>query len=40
MEWERLNRVDDILETFAPAEVLDKYYSIGNFGLDKFGSIG
>lgn len=37
LEWRRLNRVNDILETWTPPEVIEKYYSIGQCGYDKFG---
>lgn len=37
MEWRRLSRINDILETWTPPEVIEKYYSIGQCGYDKFG---
>ncbi len=40
LEWRRLNKVDDILETFTPPEVMTKYFSMGRFGTDKFGCPG
>ncbi|XP_046633901.1 SEC14-like protein 2 [Daphnia pulicaria] len=37
LEWRRLNRVNEILQTWTPPEVIEKYYSIGQTGYDKFG---
>lgn len=32
-----MNRVNEILQTWTPPEVIEKYYSIGQTGYDKFG---
>ncbi|EFX85375.1 hypothetical protein DAPPUDRAFT_314193 [Daphnia pulex] len=37
LEWRRLNRVNEILQTWTPPQVIEKYYSIGQTGYDKFG---
>lgn len=37
MEWRQINQVDDILERWNPPEVLEKYYSMGTTGFDKYG---
>ena len=35
-----MNGVDNILETYTPSEVLRKYDSGGQIGVDKFGCPG
>lgn len=40
MAWRRANGVDDILNTWTPPEVINKYFSFGQFGKDKFGCPG
>ncbi|KAK4004691.1 SEC14-like protein 2 [Daphnia magna] len=37
LEWRRLNGVDEILDTFKPSEVFQKYFPAGEVGIDKFG---
>ncbi|XP_057372737.1 SEC14-like protein 2 [Daphnia carinata] len=37
LEWRRLNGVDEILDTFKPSEVFQKYFPEGEVGVDKFG---
>ncbi len=40
LEWRRLNKVDGMLETWTPPEVMRKYYSAGFSGQDKDGCPG
>lgn len=37
LEWRRIHRVDELLDTWHPPEVLVKYYPFGKTGVDKFG---
>ncbi|KAK4004692.1 SEC14-like protein 2 isoform X1 [Daphnia magna] len=37
LEWRRVREADDILDTYTPIEVMRKYFSIGQVGIDKFG---
>ncbi len=37
LEWRRVNKVDEILDTFTPSEVFTKYYSMCHIGTDKLG---
>jgi len=38
LEWRRLNKIDDMVDTWTPPEVLPKYYPIGRTGYDKTGA--
>ncbi|XP_046633824.1 SEC14-like protein 2 [Daphnia pulicaria] len=38
LEWRRVNGVDGILQSYTPNEIIKKYFSMGQAGLDKFGS--
>ena len=40
MEWREENHVDELIDTWTPPEVLEKYYSFGTTGYDKFGCAG
>lgn len=41
LEWRRLYKVDNILNSYQPNEVLTKYFSMGPCGgTDKFGCPG
>lgn len=37
MEWRIVHGIDELVDKWNPPEVLQKYYSIGNPGYDKFG---
>lgn len=40
MLWRHINGIDGLLENWQPPEVIDKYYSAGTCGYDKFGCPG
>nr|CAH0109449.1 unnamed protein product [Daphnia galeata] len=40
LEWRRVNGVDNIFQTYTPSEVIRKYDSGGQIGVDKFGCPG
>ncbi len=40
LEWRRINGVDGILQSYTPNEIIKKYFSMGQAGLDKFGCPG
>ena len=40
LEWRRVNKVDTIFERYTPSEVIQKYFSFGQIGVDKFGCPG
>ena len=37
LEWRKKNQIDDILDNWQVPEVLEKYYSMGVCGNDKYG---
>ena len=37
LEWRKNNQIDDILDNWQVPEVLEKYYSMGVCGNDKYG---
>lgn len=40
MKWREENEIDKLVETWKPPDVLEKYYSHGVTGFDKFGCSG
>ncbi|XP_046633787.1 SEC14-like protein 2 [Daphnia pulicaria] len=37
LEWRRVSGADDILDSYAPSDVLRQYFSMGHIGNDRFG---
>ena len=37
LEWRTNNKVDDVLQTFTPPEVFNKYFSLAHVSKDKIG---